>query len=330
MTRLARRPPVSGLLVAVGLLVGCGARAPAIDPGAWQAPLGREHPLTGRIWDVNAARFVTPEALGARLAGARYVLLGERHDNPDHHRVQAALVRALLAAGRRPAVAFEMFSADDAGAIARHLTAAPRDAAGLADAVGWTRSGWPSWAFYQPIAQATLDAGLPIVAANLAPRTARALARGDRSALPDGLAERYALDRPLPGGGQAALAAEISASHCGHIPGDRIDGMVLAQRARDAALADSMVTSSRDGAVLIAGAGHVRTDRGVPVYLRAREPAAGIAVLAPLEVRDGWTRPADYAEASGARLPYDWVWFTPRMDDADPCARFRRLAPLTG
>src|SRR4029453_10267045 len=62
MTRRAPRPPVSGLLVSGGLLGGCGARAPAIDPGAWQAPLGREHPLTGRIWDVNAARFVTPEA----------------------------------------------------------------------------------------------------------------------------------------------------------------------------------------------------------------------------------------------------------------------------
>lgn len=319
-----------GLLIAVGLLGGCGSRSPAIDPGAWQTPLGREHPLTGRIWDTNAARFVTPRALVARLAGARYLLLGERHDNPDHHRVQAALLRALLAAGRRPAVAFEMFSADDAPAIARHLAVAPRDAAGLADAVGWARSGWPSWAFYQPIAQAALDADLPIVAANLAPRTARALARGDRSALPDGLSDRYALDRPLPHGGQAALAAEITAAHCGHLPDGRVEGMVLAQRARDAALADSMITSSREGAVLIAGAGHVRTDRGVPVYLRARDPAAHIAVVAPLEVRDEWTRPADYAEASGGRLPYDWAWFTPRMDDLDPCARFRRLAPLTG
>lgn len=317
------------LLVVVGLLVGCGARPPALDLGAWQAPLGREHPLTGRIWDVNAAGFVTPDTLAARLAGARYVLLGERHDNPDHHRVQAALVRALLAAGRRPAVAFEMFSADDAPALARHLAAAPRDGAGLADAVGWARSGWPSWAFYQPIAQAALDAGLPIVAANLAPRTARALARGDRSALPDGLADRYALDRPLPHGGQAALADEIRASHCGHLSGERIEGMVLAQRARDAALADSMFTASREGAVLIAGAGHVRTDRGVPVYLRARDPGGPIAALAPLEVRDEWTRPADYAEAFGGRLPYDWVWFTPRMGDVDPCARFRRVAPLT-
>src|SRR5512145_3183951 len=107
-----------GLLVSVATvgLLGCAAAPAAIDLGAWKAPLGREHPLVGRIWDTRAGRFVIPTQLVGELARARYVLLGERHDNPDHHRVQATLVRALLAAGRRPAVAFEMFTADDAPA----------------------------------------------------------------------------------------------------------------------------------------------------------------------------------------------------------------------
>lgn len=308
------------------LLPGCAARPTALDLGAWQAPVGREHPLAGRIWDTRAGRFVTSDAVVAKLAGARYVLLGERHDNPDHHRVQAALVRALIAAGRRPAVAFEMFTADDAAAISRHLAAAPRDAAGLAEAVNWKRSGWPDWAHYQPIAQAALDAGLPVVAANLAPATARALARGQRASLPDGLAARYGLEQPLPGGAQAALTAEIDRAHCGHIPAERLDGMVLAQRARDAVMADSLLGAERDGAVLIAGAGHVRGDRGVPLYLRARAPEVTIATVAPLEVREEWTRPEQYAAVfDDGRLPFDWVWFTPRMDDGrgDPCARFR-------
>lgn len=309
------------LYVGVAMLLGCAATPAAVDLGPWQAPLGRTHPLAGRIWDTKAQRFASVDELIAGLARARYILLGERHDNPDHHRVQAAVVRALIGSGRRPAVAFEMFTADDTPAIARHLAATPRDAAGLAVAVDWTRSGWPDWAYYQPIAQAALDSGLPVVAANLAPATARALARGHRSALPDGLAARYALDQPLPDGEQAALASELYDAHCGHVARERIDGMVLAQRARDAALADGMLTAERDGALLIAGSGHVRTDRGVPVYLRVRTPEASIAVLAPVEVREGWIRPDDYAAAFGGRLPFDWVWFTPRMGDADPCAR---------
>jgi uncharacterized iron-regulated protein len=319
------------LLVAalVALLPGCAAGPAAVDPGAWQAPLGRAHPLVGRIWDTRAGRFVSAGALAAEIARARYVLLGERHDNPDHHRLQAALVRALIAAGRQPAVAFEMFTADDAPAIRRHLAAAPRDAAGLARAVNWQRSGWPDWTHYQPIAHAALDAGLPIVAANLAPATARALGRGQRAALPDGLAERYGLDRPLPDGGQAALTAEIDRVHCGHVPAARLDGMVLAQRARDAMLADSMLGVDGDGAVLIAGSGHVRGDRGVPFYLRIRAPGASIVTVAPLEVRDAWTRPEQYAAAyDDGRLPFDWVWFTPRVGDGgEPCARLRPARP---
>jgi uncharacterized iron-regulated protein len=324
-----RRGGLLVLALVVTLGPACAARPAAVPFGAWEAPVGREHPLAGRLWDTRAGRFADAGALVAALAGARYVLLGERHDHPDHHRLQAALVRALVTAGRRPAVAFEMFSADDAPAIARHLAAAPRDAAGLADAVNWKRSGWPDWAHYQPIAQAALDAGLPLVAANLAPATARALARGDWTALPDGLAARYGLDRPLPGRGQEALTVEIDRAHCGHVPASRLEGMVLAQRARDATLADSMLSAERDGAVLIAGAGHVRDDRGVPLYLRARAPGAAIATVAPLEVREGWTRPEQYAALfDDGRLPFDWVWFTPRLGDGDdPCARFPRRSP---
>src|SRR5439155_362708 len=87
---------------------------------------------------------LSPEALVARLVARRYVLLGEKHDNSDHHRLQAWIVRELIAAGRRSAVAFEMFRADQAEAIARHLATSPGDARGLGDALDWRRSGWPA------------------------------------------------------------------------------------------------------------------------------------------------------------------------------------------
>jgi uncharacterized iron-regulated protein len=315
--------PRHAVLAALVLLlaVGCAARA-GVTPAPWRAPLGRDHPLVGRIWDVAAQRFVTADDVVTALVRARYVLLGERHDNPDHHAIQAALVRALLARGRRPAVAFEQLSADQSAALARHLAASPRDAAGVAEAVNWKRSGWPDWAYYQPIAQAALDAGVPVIAANLAPATARSLAGGEPGALPSDLAGRYALERPLPPAAQARLTAEIREAHCGHLPPARVESMVLAQRARDAMLAERLVAADADGGVLIAGVGHVRADHGVPLYLARRAPDARVAVVAPLEVREALTRPDDYATLFGGTLPVDWVWFTPRMGDGDPCAGF--------
>ena len=156
-----RLPAVAlALLVAAG---GCGRTAPI----EWESPVEREHPLVGKVWDVSANTAISEATLNARLAGSRFVMLGERHDNPDHHVLQAKLVRALIEAGRRPAVGFEMLSTDDAAAVVRYLARSPKDAAGLGDAVNWSRTGWPEWRFYQPIAQAALDASVPIVATNL-------------------------------------------------------------------------------------------------------------------------------------------------------------------
>ena len=317
------------LVITLVLIVAC-APALRIDVPAWQAPLDRDHVLVGRVWDVAAARIIDHAALPPRLARARFVLLGEKHDNPDHHRLQAALVRALVASGRRPAVAFEMLDTAQAAALAGHLTAAPRDADRLGDAVGWRESGWPPWSDYKPIAEAALEAGLPLLAANLPAVVVSAVARGNRSALPAPLVTAYGLDRLLPADIEAAMAAEIRDAHCGHTNPTMVVNMVAAQRARDAQMADTLLSATADGAVLIAGTGHVRRDRGVPMYLRARAPADTIAAVALVEVQAGVTKPDAYAGRFGATsLPFDYVWFTPRMDNEDPCERFRRsLEPL--
>ena len=283
---------------------------------------GQDHPLIGRIWDVAQHGFVTMDVAAMGLSAARFALLGERHDHPEHHQIQATLLRRMVEAGRRPAVAFEMLDTTQTAALARHLAAAPRDAAGIGDAVGWGKSGWPPWHQYQPIAETALAAGLPLVAANLPTAVARAVARGDLSALDPALVRRHALDRPAAT--QSVLEAEIRTAHCGALSDTLIAGMVTAQRARDAEMAERLVAGQRDGAVLIAGAGHVRIDHGVPRALATLAPEARVASIALLEVADGWTAPRDYAARFGAeRLPFDYVWFTTRANDADPCASLR-------
>jgi hypothetical protein len=91
-----------------------------------------------------------------------------------------------------------------------------------------------------------------------------------------------------------------------------LDPMALAQRARDATMAERMLAAPARPVVLIAGDGHARADRGVPAQLRARSPGARVVAVAFLEVQ------AD-ARAPGPG-PYDYVWYTPRATDEDPCA----------
>src|SRR5439155_748440 len=118
--------------------------------------------------------------------------------NPDHHVLQAKLLRAMVEAGRRPAVGFEMLATDDAPAIVRYLARSPKDAAGLGDAVNWSRSGWPEWRFYQPIAQVALDASVPIVATNLSRAATDAVRRNGLPGLGPPLMSQLRLAEPTP------------------------------------------------------------------------------------------------------------------------------------
>ena len=305
-------------LVAAG---GCAAQR-----GVPGATLHADHPLVGRTWAVRQARFVDAAERDAALAAADLVMLGETHDNPEHHLLQARILRALVAAGRRPAVVFEMLDTSQQPRVDAALASAPRDPDALADAVAWARSGWPAFAMYRPVFAAALDAGLPVVAANLSRAQARQVVEGHPESLPPKV--KAMLDRQprLDAEALAALREEMSESHCGELPASMLDPMVEMQRARDAQIAERVVASADDrGAVLVAGAGHARDDRGVPAFLRQEAPARSVRSVAFLEVSPDLTSPDSYAAGFAVKaLPFDYVVFTPRAERGDPCEGLRK------
>ena len=319
------------LLMALALLAFGSPTSPAgaVPPlPDLQSPLLRDHPLVGTIWDPDAGRALTPEQVAQRLAEADVVLLGERHDNADHHLLQAWAVSALAAAGRRPAVAFEMIPRDHADALAGYL-AAGGTAEGLGEALEWTERGWPDWAIYRPIAEAALAEGLVMLASDLPEAKRRQISERGADALPDGLRTDWALAQPWPEEMTQSLLLELSRAHCDVAPPEAFAGSAEVQRARDAAMADSLLHALQgaDGAVLIAGAGHTRPDRGVPWFLAARAPEVDSISVAFREVEAGRTDPTAYGDQGGHHV----IWFTPRHDDVDPCEAFaeqlERLRP---
>ena len=237
-----RRLAAAQLLGLFGFPV-LAAPAPPVPP--WTAELGHDHPLAGRIWLVAEHRFITADELVTLAAKAHWVMLGEKHDDADHHALQAYLLRRLIAAGRHPVVAFEQFEADKGEAIAKYLRKRPKDAAGLGAAVGWDKTGWPDWSQYSPIAQAALDAGLPLVAANIPADEARAMAR--REPVPPERIAELSLDQPLLREQHKALLDEIRHGHCGMLPEHTVGSMAMAQRARDGGMARALVTAAQAG-----------------------------------------------------------------------------------
>lgn len=313
----------------VGSVTACATGPASFDPerGPWISAREQDHPLVGRIWQPAEERFATADQVLEAMAGASYVIIGETHDNPDHHRLQAWLVGKLFARGRSPAVAFEMFTTDQDAALQSYLAAHPRDAAGIARAVGWNERGWPDWNQYAPIAQAALDAGAPILAAGLDQLTIRMVAKEGVSALGPDSVVRLGLKRPLPKDLFALMRTEIIDGHCDQLPESMIDPMTTVQLTRDAHMAGAMLRGAtlprRDGAVLIAGKGHARTDYAVPFHLRRLVPDKRVVSIAAVEVAPGETDPKAYAARFNAEvLPFDFVWFTPYPDRKDPCEAF--------
>src|SRR4051812_43244313 len=146
-----------------------------------RAPLYPEHPLIGKIW--NGTAFVDEEVLDAAVRSAEFALLGETHDNPDHHALQARLVRA-AAQGRKPGIVFEMLDVGQQAAI----DAAPRTPDAIGEAANWSHSGWPDFSMYRPIFDVALAAGLPIVAGNFTKAQMSAIVMGGAAKVPPAIA----------------------------------------------------------------------------------------------------------------------------------------------
>ena len=75
---------------------------------SWQTELYADHELIGRIWDSRRGQFVTDAELWDTLLESNYVLLGEKHDNPDHHELQLRVLRALINANNVDKLTMEM------------------------------------------------------------------------------------------------------------------------------------------------------------------------------------------------------------------------------
>lgn len=314
------------------LIIACFMAQPAALAGdgapwlSWQSKKLDKHALTGKVWAAASRQFVAPEVLAAAAFKADFVLLGEVHDNPDHHRLQAWVIAEIVRQGRRPAVVFEMIRIDQDGALRAYLGSPGASAAGLGQALLWNEQGWPEWRNYQPVAEAAMAAKLPVKAGSPPREETRKVSLNGLSALPAETYKTFGFSLLFSDHLQKALLEDLFVSHCRMVPESALGPMASVQRLRDATLADSMIGAGDGGAVLIAGSGHVRKDRGVPWYLQRRAPQKTAVSVSFVEVKDGVTEPENFVPRDPNGAPAaDFIWFTPAFERSDPCEDFKRL-----
>lgn len=277
-------------------------------------------------WDTQSRGRLDFDALITRLAASDLVILGEIHDNPGHHRLQNAILQALIARGRRPALAMEQFDREHQAALDAALAAPDATPESVAEAGRFDRRGW-DWPAYRPLLETALAHRLPLVAANLSRRDARALVSAGPAGL-GALGEPELADRVARAGSpalKAAIESDIENGHCGHrFAAPVLAGMVTAQQARDAVMATlsqrAALAGERQGAVLIAGSGHARRDRGVPAYL-PKDTDLRVRSLAFRESADPQAAPSP-ADRDTDPAAYDYIWPTLPAKREDPCRAF--------
>lgn len=281
----------------------------------------REHPLVGKIWDVKQQVFIEKSVLLKHLLKAEFLLLGERHDNLVHHQHQSWVIQQLQQSQRQASVAFEMIDDQQGLRLAQRPVTS---VAQLIAVLNHSKNHWDYEIQYKDLFARVMAAGYMIIPANLNRQRLRQTVKQGEARLPKAY-QQMLQHAPLSARQLSDLRAEINESHCNMLDDKTAKMMILGQRVRDAVIAHSLVKSRTPMKVLIAGAGHVRNDRGVPLYLAAQSKPARIVTLGFAEVEAAANDIAPYNERWGTkRLPFDFVWFTPQVKRGDMCASIRR------
>lgn len=287
------------ILLVISLLLGCQSALPPLP--AWQSPEGREHAELGTIVDLRSDERLTPPQLLVRLANAPRLLVGEQHDNPDHHALQLWLLQALAAQRAQGSLLLEMLTPDQQGRVdaVRVQLAAGEQIEDLSAALNWQK-GW-DWMLYGPLLRHGLAQPYPLLAADL--DRAEILKVYRRRPQLSGIASTA---EPV----REQLLAQIRDSHCGKLPESQLPAMLAVQQQRDRRMAEVLLAAPAPS-MLLAGAYHVRRDLGVPLHLRDLGEPSGSLVLMLAEV-------GTPVSASAA----DFVWYTAAQSEQDHCANF--------
>ncbi len=276
------------------------------------------------FYNVQTGRSMDHATLAASLIGADVILLGERHDDPEHQRVHEWTIELLIAHGRRPALYLEMLSQREErryvqtrGAIeAGKIDGQAEQNALCEEALEWTGRGWPNWQSYAPLLGLADRYALPVLHADLPEGLSRNIRMYGVLAIPRSLrvqlfpVEREKEFEAIVEFLRPVLDAVHSLDKGIPTPG----GFVLAQLSRDAYMA-SRLSQVSEAAILIAGREHVRRDVGVPRHLLSLAPERKVLSMAPLDSRESLAeanRPLRIVQTDG--LPFDVVWLPTRQN----------------
>ena len=286
LTSSARQPPAA-----------VQAPAPASPHAA--VPATTSSYVPERVFDSRRRVFTDFEAMLADLGRADVILVGEQHDDPNTHRLEAAILQGMLRRGVPVTVSLEMFERDVQAALDAYLS-------GTTDEETFLKGSrpWPRYATdYRALVEIARAHSWRVVAANVPRRLAADVAKGGPAALAKLTTDEPALVAKSVQCPLDAYYERFSATMNAHpAPGSEkktddekratMERYYLSQCLKDETMAESIVTaferqSGRPGPIVhYNGSFHSDYGAGVAERVRRRLPGRRVAIVTMLPVPD--------------------------------------------
>ena len=277
------------LLLGALLLQQPVAPAPVAAPAAAAVPAY----VPERVYDTRRRAFADLESMLADLAKADVVFVGEQHDDPNTHRLEAAILDGLRRRGVVVTLSLEMFERDAQAGLNSYLSG------GIAEADFLSSSRpWPRYATdYRALVEMARTEGWPVIAANVPRRFASSVAKTGLAALDTlGPTERSwaAADLRCP---QDGYFDRFAATMGGHQATGSTDDQkktteryYFSQCVKDETMADAIAVGfdqfNRKLVVHVNGAFHSDFGLGTAERVRRRLHGRRVAVVSVLPVKD--------------------------------------------
>lgn len=225
----------------------------------------------GQIVDLKSNKAITRQELLAELAVARQLIIGEKHDNAGHHKIELWLIQNLPTRRPQGSVLLEMLTADQqprVNQVKRWLKDDPvvRDGR-VQELLSWQK-GWP-WEMYGDIVIQALRAPYSLLNANI--DRERVMALYKKNEFPEG-------KKSTAPAVQGALRETIITMHEGNIEGQQLASMLSVQQQRDRYMARQLLDAPAPS-LLITGGYHASKSIGVPLHMEDLAPGTQPVVL---------------------------------------------------
>ncbi len=223
------------------------------------------------IVDLHSGQKLTPQQLLVKLRDRPRVIVGEKHDNLQHHQIEQWLVESLPRQRTQGSVLMEMITPsqqDKVNAVKDQLKQGKTlTGQQITEQTAWQK-GW-KWELYSGVTTAALAGSYPLLSANL-----------DRSEIKKFYQHPLAVTGALSTqpSVREAIAKTIEESHGGKLEPKQAEAMLAIQQQRDRRMAESLLAAPTP-ALLIVGGYHANRALGVPLHVEDIAPMTELTVV---------------------------------------------------